>query len=42
MTEQKQLSTTQLAKKRGIAANQLFADISAMGLTVKEEDKLIL
>ena len=42
MTEQKKLSTTQLAKKRGIAANQLFADITAMGLTIKEEDKWVL
>ncbi len=42
MTEPKKLSTTQLAKKRGMTANQLFADISAMGLTIKAADKWIL
>ena len=42
MTDQKKLSTTQLAKKRGIAQNQLFSDLSNQGLIQKEKDKWIL
>ena len=42
MTEQKKLSTTQPAKKRGIAQNQLFSDLSNQGLIQKENDKWIL
>jgi len=32
MTEQKKISTTQLAKKRGIAQAQLFSDLSNFSL----------
>ena len=42
MTEQKKISTTQLAKKRGIAQTQLFSDLSDTGLIKKENDKWIL
>ena len=42
MTEQKKISTTQLAKKRGIAQAQLFSDLSDKGLIKKENDKWIL
>ena len=42
MTEQKRLSTTLLAKKRGIAQSQLFSELSGLGLIIKESDKWIL
>lgn len=42
MTEQNKLSTTQLAKKRGIAQNQFFAQLNAIGLILKSNDKWVL
>ncbi len=42
MTEQNKLSTTQLAKKRGIAQNQLFAQLNALGFIHKENDQWLL
>ena len=42
MTEQNKLSTTQLAKKRGVAQNQLFAQLNALGLIQKDNDQWVL
>lgn len=42
MTEQNKLSTTQLAKKRGIAQNQLFAQLNTLGLIHKDNDQWLL
>lgn len=42
MAEEKRLSTTQLAKQRNIPQDQLFAQLSAQGLIVKNDDKWIL
>ncbi len=42
MTEHNKLSTTQLAKKRGIAQNQLFAQLNTLGLIRKDNDKWVL
>lgn len=42
MTEQKKLSTTQLAKKRGIAQSDLFAELDAAGFIKKDDDKWTL
>ncbi len=42
MTELKKLSTTQLAKKRGIAPSQLFAQLSGLGLLKKENEQWVL
>jgi hypothetical protein len=42
MTEEKRVSTTQLAKQRGIPQDQLFAQLSQQGLIEKKDDKWIL
>lgn len=42
MTEHNKLSTTQLAKKRGIAQNQFFAQLNGLGLILKDNDKWVL
>lgn len=42
MTEENKLSTTQLAKKRGVAQNQLFAQLNALGLIQKDNDLWVL
>ena len=42
MAEEKRLSTTQLAKQRGIPPEQLFDQFSAQGLMEKKGDKWIL
>jgi len=42
MTEEKRLSTTQLAKERGIPQEQLFALLSSQGLIEKVDDKWTL
>jgi len=42
MPEQKKISTSQLAKKSGIAQNQLFADLNSKGFIKKENDKWVL
>jgi len=42
MTEQKKISTTQLAKKRGIVQTELFIQLSNQGLMRKDDDKWFL
>ncbi len=42
MTEQKKISTTQLAKKRGIVQTELFIQLSDQGLIRKDNDKWVL
>jgi len=42
MTEIKKLSTTQLAKKRGIAPNELFSQLNERGFLKKENGQWIL
>jgi len=42
MTEINRLSTTQLAKQRGMAPNELFAHLNELGLLRKENDQWIL
>ncbi len=42
MTEQKKISTTQLAKKRGIVQTELFIQLSDQGLMRKDDDKWVL
>jgi hypothetical protein len=42
MTEQNKFSTTQLAKKRGIAQDQLFSQLLTQGLIQKESEKWVL
>ena len=42
MTEQNKLSTTQLAKKRGVSQNQLFAQLNTLGLIQKDNDLWVL
>lgn len=42
MTEVKKLSTTQLAKKRGIVPSQLFSQLNDLGLLKKEDDQWVL
>jgi len=42
MTEQKKISTTQLAKKRGIVQTELFIQLSNQGLMRKDDDKWVL
>ncbi|MGZ8915637.1 MAG: hypothetical protein ACXW1Z_21350, partial [Methylobacter sp.] len=42
MTELNKISTTQLAKKRGIAQNELFAQLNSLGLIQKENDLWVL
>jgi len=42
MAEAKKLSTTQLAKARGLSQAQLFSDLSDKGLMKKENEKWIL
>lgn len=42
MTEDKRLSTTQLAKKSGIAPKELFAQLNELGLLQKEGDQWML
>lgn len=42
MTDVKRLSTTQLAKQRGMAPNQLFAQLNEIGLLKKENDQWVL
>lgn len=42
MTEHNKISTTQLAKTRGIAQNQLFAQLNALGLIQKDNDQWVL
>lgn len=42
MTEEKRLSTTQLAKQRGISPEHLFTQLSGLGLMEKKDDKWIL
>ncbi|WNB74008.1 glycerol kinase [Methylomonas koyamae] len=39
MSEEKHLSTTQLAKLRGISQEQMFAQLTAQGLMEKKDDK---
>ncbi len=39
MSDEKRLSTTQLAKLRGIAQEQLFGQLTALGLIEKQDDK---
>ncbi|WP_427501608.1 hypothetical protein ACQE3E_10475 [Methylomonas sp. MED-D] len=39
MNDEKQLSTTQLAKLRGIAQEQIFGQLTALGLIEKKDDK---
>ncbi len=42
MAEVNKLSTTQLAKKRGIAPSQLFSRLNDLGLITKEDDQWVL
>jgi hypothetical protein len=42
MTEVNKISTTQLAKQRGMAPNELFAQLSKLGLLKKENDQWVL
>ncbi|MGZ8907349.1 MAG: glycerol kinase [Methylobacter sp.] len=42
MTETNRLSTTQLAKQRGMAPNELFVQLNELGLLRKENDQWIL
>jgi len=42
MAESKKLSTTQLAKKRGITTSQLFMQLNELGLIRKENEQWIL
>lgn len=42
MNEEKRLSTTQLAKQRGISPNELFAQLNELGLLKKENDQWVL
>jgi len=42
MTEEKRVSTTQLAKLRGIAQDQLFTQLTNQGLIEKKDDKWTL
>jgi len=42
MTEKKKFSTSQLAKQRGIAQNELFAQLSEQKLIIKNNDKWVL
>jgi len=42
MTEINKLSTTQLAKQRGMVANELFAQLNELGLLKKENDQWVL
>lgn len=42
MAEQKKISTTQLAKKRGIVQTELFIQLSDQGLMRKDDDKWVL
>jgi len=42
MTEQKKISTTQLAKKRGMVQTELFIQLSDQGLMRKDDDKWVL
>ncbi|WP_036253642.1 hypothetical protein [Methylobacter sp. BBA5.1] len=42
MTEEKRLSTTQLAKLRGISQDQLFTQFSNQGLIERKDDKWML
>ncbi len=42
MIEKKSLSTTQLAKKRGLAPSQLFSRLNDLGLLKKEDDQWVL
>ncbi len=39
MSEEKRLSTTQLAKLRGVSQEQMFGQLTAQGLIEKQEDK---
>lgn len=39
MSDEKRLSTTQLAKLRGIAQEHMFGQPSALGWIAKQEDK---
>lgn len=42
MAEDKKLSTSQLAKKRGIPQHQLFAQLSGLGLMQKDNEQWVL
>jgi hypothetical protein len=42
MNEEKRLSTTQIAKQRGITPNELFAQLNDLGLLKKENDQWVL
>jgi hypothetical protein len=42
MTEANKISTTQLAKQRGIAPSELFTQLSKLGLLKKENDQWVL
>ncbi len=39
MSDEKRLSTTQLAKLRGVSQEQMFGQLTALGLIEKQEDK---
>jgi len=39
MSDEKRLSTTQLAKLRGIAQEQMFGQLTTLGLIEKQDDK---
>ncbi len=39
MSDEKRLSTTQLAKLRGVPQEQMFGQLTALGLIEKQEDK---
>lgn len=42
MTEEKRVSTTQLAKLHGIQQDQMFTQLSSQGLIEKKDDKWTL
>lgn len=42
MAESNKLSTSQLAKQRGIAPNELFAQLNKLGLLKRENDQWVL
>jgi hypothetical protein len=42
MNEEKRLSTTQIAKQRGITPNELFSQLNELGLLKKENDQWML